>query len=239
MYLGAQRVIDDSGPSVTLYLYLHGHGLPTSHRAMLSDVRWISQLAPGQLARERHEGKAGGRSIVSYLEVSGPDETDIGSLRGVLDALNEHVAAGGKEPIVKGAWGADFFCGAETGRAPLEELGNLRVRLEQFFEDGGTMPPDRDLTIEVSRAEDMTFFRWDGESYDKLAVEAPAGWRPFRFSISDEVRDAFERQHGVLFPHVMEVLRPGDEVDLEALGGVAFKDESTRKVLWFSPRKVG
>lgn len=238
MYLGAQRVVDGSGSSVTLYLYLHGDGLPTSQRAMLSDVRWISQLAPGQLARERHEGKAGGRPVVSYLEVTGPDQTDTTNLRTILDALSESVAAGSKEPVVMGAWGADFFCGAEAGRAPLEELGDLRVRLEQFFEEEGTVPPTRELTIEVGREGDMTVFQWDRDSYDTLAVVAPAGWSPVRFSVSDDVREAFERQRGALFPHVMDVLRPHDGVDLEALGGVAFKDESTRKVLWFSPRKV-
>lgn len=238
MYLGAQRVIDGIRTAVTLYLYLHGDGLPVSQRAMLNDVRWISQLAPGQLARERHEGEVGGRRIVSYLEVTGPDETDIDTLRTILDVLTESVVAGSKEPVEKGAWGADFFCGAEVGRAPLEELGDLRARLEQFFEDGGTTPPDRELTIEVSRKGEVTFFQWDRQSHDRLAQGAPE-WRPMRFSVSDEVRQAFEQQHGVLFPHVMDVLRPDDEVDLEALGGVAFKDETTGKVLWFSGRKLG
>ena len=237
MYLGAQRVVDDSGPSVTLYLYLHGDGLPASQRSMLSDVRWVSQLAPGQLAREHHEGKFGGRPIVSYLDVSGPDETGIDTLRGILDALNERVAAGSKEPVVEAALGADFYCGAEVGRSPMEELGYLRAQLEQFFEDGGTAPPHRGLTIEVSRKGDTTSFQWDRDSRDTLAAASPE-WRPERFSVSDEIREAFELQHGALFPHVLEILR-GEGVDLEALGGVAFKHEATRKMLWFSPTKIG
>jgi hypothetical protein len=60
-----------------------------------------------------------------------------------------------------------------------------------------------------------------------------------RFSVSDEIREAFERQHGALFPHVLDVLRPDRGVDLEALGGVAFEHAQTRKVLWFSPTKIG
>ena len=71
MYLGAQRVsASDGDHSVTLYLYLHGGGLPVGQQPLLRDVRWVSQLAPGQLARERHEGRAGGRRVLSYLEVS-------------------------------------------------------------------------------------------------------------------------------------------------------------------------
>lgn len=237
MYLGAQRVIDVGGPSVTLYLYLHGDGLPTSQRSMLSDVRWVSQLAPGQLAREHHEGQLGGRTVVSYLEVSGPDETEIDALRGVLDALNERVAAGSKEPVVEGALGAELYCGAEVGGTSLEELGRLRARLELFFEEGGTAPPHRALTIEVSRKGDTTSFQWDRDSRDMLAATSPS-WRAERFSVSDEVREAFERQHGALYPYVLEILRGGG-VDLEALGGVAFKHESTGKVLWFSPTKIG
>jgi hypothetical protein len=238
MYLGAQRIIDDGGePSVTLYLYLHGDGIPAAQRAMLSDVRWVSQLAPGQLARERHEGIVGGRRVVSYLEVTGPDETDIGTLGRILDTLEGHVAAGGKEPIVHGEWGAQLFRGADVGRDALKELADLRARLEQFFEDGGTVPPHRELTVEVKREGGETRFAWARDSRDRLAAHV-SGWSPTRLSVIDDVRDAFEQQHGALFPHVLDMIRP-DEVDLQVLGGVAFKDEATGKVLWFSPGKTG
>lgn len=82
MYLGVQRVIDGGGGrSVTAYLYLHGEGLSAPYQDRLRDVRWVSQVAPGQLARELHEGTAGGRRVASYLEVTGPDATDRTSLR--------------------------------------------------------------------------------------------------------------------------------------------------------------
>jgi hypothetical protein len=119
----------------------------------------------------------------------------------------------------------------------MEELGYLRAQLEQFFEDGGTEPPQRGLTIEVSRKGDTTAFQWERDSRDVLAAAAPE-WRPPQFSVSDEIREAFEQQHGALFPYVLEILR-GEGVDLDALGGVAFKHEETRQVLWFSPTKIG
>jgi hypothetical protein len=237
MYLGAQRVIGNGEPSVTLYLYLHGDSLSMAQRTMLSDVRWIAQSTPGQLARERHEGQVGGRRVVSYLEVTGPDETNIDTLRTVLDVLTVRVAEGSKGPVVHDDWGAELFCGAEIGRGALEELGDLRARLEPFFEDGGTAPPHRELTVEVRRERGETLFAWERESRDRLAARVPA-WSPTRLSIIDDVREAFERQNGALFPHVLEMIRP-DEVDLEAVGGVAFKDEHTRRVLWFSPGKSG
>lgn len=237
MYLGAQRVEAEGHHSVTLYLYLHGESLPGAQRSMLSDVRWISQLAPGQLARERHEGHVGGRRIVSFLEVSGPDETELDALRRILDALQEHVADGGKEPIRGDGWGAELFCGADVGRSALEELGDLRVQLERFFEEEGTAPPHRELSIEVKREHGTTRFEWAADSRERLAAELP-GWIPRRLSVSDDVREAFEQQHGVLFPHVLDVIRPDDGVDLEILGGVAFKDPATQRVLWFSATKM-
>jgi len=155
----------------------------------------------------------------------------------VLDALRVSVVAGSKKPVEEGSWGADFYCGAEVEWTPLEELEDLRVQLEQFFEDGGTVPPHRELTIEVSRKGDTTLFQWDHDSRDKLTAKAPQ-WHPTRFSVSDEIREAFERQHGALFPQVLDELRPGDGVDLEAMGGVAFKRAENRRVLWFSRAKI-
>ena len=134
---------------------------------------------------------------------------------------------------------ARFASAAPLEREARDEVARAAERAFGLEPDGGTTPPDRELTIEVSRKGEVTVFQWDRQSHDRLALGAPPEWRPMRFSVSDEVRQAFERQHGVLFPHVMDVLRPDDEVDLEALGGVAFKDEATGKVLWFSGRKLG
>lgn len=233
MYVGAQRVIDDGhNCSVTIYLYLHG-GLSPQQQSMLNDVRWVSQLARGQLARESHEGRAGGRRVISYLEVSGPDETDSAALARVLDELAAKVAAGYKGPIQHEAWGAEFYRGVEVDEDPEQELAELRARLESFFDDGGTTPPLRELTILVHRDGERTLYEWDEDSRARLLAAAPQ-WSPTRFHVSDEVRDDFQLLHGALFPHVLYAISPSD-VDIAALGGVAFKDEISGRVLWFSP----
>lgn len=234
MYLGAQRVMGEGNDRpVTTYLYLHGGLLSAQHQAMLNDVRWVSQLAPGQLAREKHKGRSGGRRIVSYLEVSGPDETDLTSLGRVLDELAKQVVSGRKAPIKLDDWGAEFYRGAEVSQEPEQEFGDLRALLEEFFAEGENTPPVRELTVLVRLDAEGTRFEWDEASQTRLKKAAPQ-WIPYRLSISDDVRDSFQQQHGALFPHVLAVLQPG-EVPLETLGGVVFKDEPSGKVLWFSP----
>lgn len=236
MYLGAQRVMDaNSETSVTLYLYLHCAGVSVQQQHMLSDVRWVSQLAPGQLAREHHEGTPGGRRILSYLELSGPDDTTSAQIEETIDMLRDHVAAGGKDPIIHGQCGAELFCGAEVGRTATDELAQLRAELLSFFSAGEAMPPKRGLTILVSREGDVTRFSWEPKSRAQLLTRFP-DWQPHTLSVHDDVRAAFEPRYGALYPHAVGVLSPDPLVDLDNLGGVAFEDAQSRRVLWFTPK---
>ena len=227
MYVGAQRVEDRS---ITLYLYLHVGLIGDGEGDLLRDVRWVSAAAPGLLAREQHAGRQGGRRILSYLEVSGPDETTSGTLREVLDRLAEHVASGERSPLTVEAHGTQFFCHAEMDDSETE-LGALRRALEAFFADG-TEPPTRRLTIEVQRRGAQHRFRWSEESCQTLR-SAAHDWSPTSLGIDDDVRGAFQQQHGALYPHVLGIIKP--DVDLDALGGVQFVEVASGRVLWFSP----
>lgn len=233
MYLGAQRVSSASGTtSVTLYLYLHGAGAP---QIDLSDVRWVSQLAPGQLARSMGLEGAGNRRVLSYLEVSGPDETDNTSLGEVLDALYQSLATGGKGPIQFREWGADLFCSAELPQTTTDEFTDLRNQVQAFLADGGTRPPQRALTIVVTHQDTVTRFGWDTQSKDHLRKQIP-NWTPSVLSIDDDVTTAFNEQHGALFPHVLELIVPSGDFDVKKLGGVAFREAGgSQRILWFSP----
>lgn len=227
MYVGAQRVDDGS---ITLYVYLHLGLIGEAQEDLLQDVRWVSAAAPGLLTRQRHAGHQGGRQVVSYLEVSGPDETTEERLGEVLDQLADHVRRGQRSPLQVGSHGAEFFHNG-TSVDTATEFDALREELEAFFAAGGADPPTRALTIDVQRRGAELRFRWSEESGKMLRVEAP-DWTPTSLGIDDEVHDAFQQQHGALYPHVLDIIKP--DVDLHALGGVQFIEVNSGRVLWFS-----
>ena len=188
MYVGAQRVRDDDGKiSLTLYLYLHGGLLGPAEQGLLSDVRWISQRLPGQLAYQQHEGREGGRVVLSFLEVSGPDDSAPESLDPILALAARGIASGARRPVSTGAWGADFFAGPDV--VATEEFENLREHLTTFIREHGTRPPSRALTILVTREPAGTAYTWDDESRERIRG-AVAEWQPARPSVPRSLKPA-------------------------------------------------
>lgn len=236
MFTGAQRVkLPSDGKGVTLYLYWHGGTLPRKSSHMLGDVRWISQFAPGQLVRQRSEGKEGGRRVVSYLEASLADTTDqLHHIRTLLDLLKQRVESGLKGPYREKERGAEFFASSEfPAEERIAEFDSLRKELESFLAEGFVGPPKRNLIIRLTSTPGGPSLAWDQSSQTILSPYAP-DWKPMPLQISNEVLDAFESMHGVFWPHAVDLLKPAGEIDLAALGGVQVVDISG-KVLWFSP----
>lgn len=232
MYLGVQRVREhDDSESLTSYLYLHVGLFESQDLALLRDVAWVSQVAPGLLAREQQTGQPGGRRVLSYLEVSGPDPSHTNPLPAILDDLALRVARGERGPIECDGHGAVFVPGANVElEAAVEEFKRLRQELERFFASDGAAVPHRELTVQVERRDTETRFSWARESHERLQEAAP-DWTPTALSIDNDVRQAFRSQHGSLYPHVLDIIRP--EADVPELRSVRFVDDDGG-VLWFS-----
>lgn len=234
MYLGAQRVQDPSGDMpVALHYYVHSpRGVDVS---ALSDVVWVSESEPGQLMLHRSPGRGGGRRVLSYLDVSGPDGASATDLHRVLTTLRERLGLGSRVPLVLDGFGARFFAGGTIDPADaLSEFDRLARELLAFaVEAFETQPPPRALTIVCWRENDRTRFAWDSDSEREISTRAPEWLRP-TVSIADDTRDAFEEMHGSFYPHALDALFPLGPEKLRELGGARVVDRATGKTLWFT-----
>jgi hypothetical protein len=232
MYLGAQRVQDDQGgQSVSLYYYVHPQ--LDAGDAKLRDVRWVSSFSAGVLLYQEAPGRAGGRSVLSFLDVSGPDGATLDDIRVVLAALRGRRDKGARGPVEAGRFGVEFYAGRriDDTDAEFEELAKL---LQDFavraFE---AQPPPRTLTALSHREGDRTVFAWD-EASRKHLLSRLVEWLPATVSIADDTREAFEAMHGSFFPHALAALSPLSMERVIALGGARIVDSETQKTLWFT-----
>jgi hypothetical protein len=232
MYLGALRVEDEDGAQpLSLHYYLHDPSVPLTS---LQDVRWVAQSSPGRLVESRTEGKPGGRTVLSFLDVSGPDGAAIERVERVLVALRDHVEQRRGEPLSFDGFGAEFYAGRRF--PPDRQLGEFEAlsrALVAFAREALVAPPpDREFTIYSRHEDNRTVFSWDATSRKTLKDNFP-NWEPRTVSIDDDVRAAFEHIHGPFYPHAVETMCPIKEDVLDAYGGVKIVDEAG-KTLWFS-----
>ena len=234
MYLGAQRVRDDSGKqAVSLYCYKHGlHGVP---EAKLRDVRWVSQFSVGQLVYQEPEGASGGRSVLSFLDISGPDNASLDEVKQVLSALRDHAERGDRTPLEVGAFGAEFYAGSSFPAAVvLGELDALAAELRLFVPKAfNATPPRRMFTVIARREADRTNLAWDEPSIQAIKLLRP-DWLPAKVSVTDDVRGAFEEIHGSFYPQAVLLLSPLREEELRDSGGARVVDAVTKETLWFT-----
>lgn len=237
MYLGAQRVEDPSGKCpISLHYYVHSsRGVDPES---LRDVQWVSESEPGQLRYHRTPGRAGGRGVRSYLDVSGPDGAPMDEIKKALDALREHVASGGRGAMEWRTLGARFYArGPFDVIETLREFDALAGALIEFAADAFNAPaPPRALTVYRRREGETTVFSWAPESRKIVDEQGAAREQivPARVSVNDDTLSAFEHLHGSFLPHVLDALLPGGRKQLVALGGASVVDAATNETLWFS-----
>lgn len=232
MYLGGMRVKDEDGNQpFSFHYYLHD---PSVSAERLSDVRWIAQSSPGRLVESETQGKAGGRSVLSFLDVSGPDDATIDQIEGVLSELRKHVEREDRSPLKLNGFGADFYAGKSfSNEEHSTELDRLSRALVAFARRALALPPpERLLTARARREDTRTVFVWEPASRAKI-LELKPDWQPATVSVDDDVRGPFEEMYGSFYPHAIKALCPFDDDVLAAVGGARIIDESGQ-TLWFT-----
>lgn len=232
MYLGAMRVRDEDGHRpLSLHYYLHD---PSVSAESLRDVRWVAQSSPGRLVVSETHGKAGGRSVLSFLDVSGPDGATVDQVEDVLSELRKHVEEEDRTPLDFNGFGADFYAGRSIScDEQAQEFDQLSRALLEFARDAFVLPPpERALTARARREGTRTVFAWEPASRAKI-LEIKPDWQPATVSVDDDVRGPFEQMYGSFYPHAIKALCPFEDDVLAAVGGARIIDESGQ-TLWFT-----
>ncbi len=232
MYLGAMRVKDEDGNQpFSFHYYRHN---PSVSAESLSDVRWVARSSPGRLVKSETQGKAGGRSVLSFLDVSGPEGATIDQVEQVLSELRKHVEKEDRTPLKFNGFGADFYAGKSfSSEANSAEFEQLSQALLTFAQGALELPsPRRELTVRARREGIRTVFAWEPASRAKI-LEIEPNWQSTTVSIDDDVRASFEQTFGSFYPHAIEALCPFKEDMLDAIGGAQIIDESGQ-TLWFT-----
>lgn len=232
MYLGAMRVKDDDGNQpFSFHYYLHD---PSVSADSLRDVRWVAQSSPGRLVLSETHGRAGGRSVLSFLDVSGPDDATTDQIDEVLSELRKHVDKEDRPPLDFNGFGAEFYAGRSFSReSQVLELDRLSRALLDFARKAFVVPPpERALTVRARREENRTVFTWEPPSREKIREQHP-NLMPATVSIDDDVRASFEQTFGSFYPHVIKALFPFGDHALISIGGARIVDERGQ-TLWFT-----
>lgn len=98
MYLTAHRVRELQGPATGLNVFFHSHDehdpFAGSH-ADLELIRRITEAEPGRLVGKWTELKAGGNTVLSYLDVIAPEGTPRSDLEDALARFRSRVGSEG------------------------------------------------------------------------------------------------------------------------------------------------
>jgi hypothetical protein len=221
-------------------LYLHDDSsLPPDFwsRDARDVLQTVTTSRPGRRVAAKLETIPGGRDVESFVDVVAPDGTSAGVVRQALEELRHEIRSSPvpREMVTFAGVIAEFsvVLGDVASRvARLDEL--VAAALEVYTGRPGFWWTAQDpLTIEVTSEEGGQCFRLSDAASTRLHRMQEAGVElPATVSIRSDVRDAFERMHGSLYPHVAEWLTGLSRDELLRRGGARFVDRDRVLFVW-------
>ena len=243
MYLTAHRVRDLTGLLAGINALLHRHGgYPVPGMSWDEpDVVSVAERAPGTVVAEHLEvPPAGTNHVSSFLDIVARDEVPPQTVERVLTAAEAESEQRGT-PFYFLAEGVAVRFDLEAGlegyereefRALKEQC--LRLLGERAVNDWQSCEP---LTIDVTISGEETRYALDSVSMQRVRDKCPSGHPARSVIVQHDTKDAFERIHGEVIPHMILALTGLRLEDVIELRGVRVKDVATGKILREWPKR--
>ena len=240
MYVLSQRVASSVRPERGINTFVHVHDDPT----MIAvdehgwDMERIATLNPGRLVGRRIEVFPGGNTVLSYLEIAGPDVAVPAEISDALDQFETELGSDTSCSRMLGDIAVRFHlvlrpAGFEGLAA--HELRSLRGPLEIAVSDwvDGRLPvPSQEPLVVWREADDeKTTFTLDEHSLLRVQEVSTHELSSCPVTVGHTTRQEFEKMYGSVFGNIIPVVVGLPHSTVVALGGVELRDKSTGEVL--------
>lgn len=238
MYLTAHHVKARNGSvGINAYFSRHSHADELRIDWNRLDIAQIADEIGGETVVQSIEIQPGGNSVLSYLDVVAPENTDPGFIADSLRVFEYYVKEG-RFPAVMATARIGLRFGVIIGLQRLAVAEFRRLRAHVLLLLGVTsqskvrqLVPSASgpLRVMVTRDEGGEVYTLTHESEKRVAVARPE-FTPVRIRLSDDNRDDFRASVGELYALVITSLTGLSSAQIGQLGGVEVVQGD--RVLW-------
>lgn len=227
MLLTAQRVHSSSSRKTGINAFMFHHGAEESRRIDLSraDLDPVVSEHPGELVQQRIEVAPGGNSVLTFVDVLGPDGASHEEVLSALAMASRVLPANG-EWFRKRGIAIRFHAREATSPDRHEEFELLRIALARLLHDPQPLPSQdaNPLVVIATESEDLWTFRLDQPSLERVRDLMGREWAPVSITASPQVlADLTSMLEGDLLPQFLSSLTQLPAEDLLRFGGAALQ----------------
>ena len=246
MYLLSQRVVSQARVERGINAFVHLHDEPTSDKIEWEtvDIERIATLNPGRLVHRKVGVFPQRNTVLSYLEVAGPDTTAPDRIQDVLAQCETELGSDTALDRSVGVLAVRFrlvlrppgFYGLAA-----REFSSLREQVEDVFREGYDERPSlqspEPLVVWRETDDERSVFTLDSDSRRRVqeALTPNSDWSPYPVTIEHVTHQEFENKYGHLLQHIIPVVVGMTLAKVAALGGVKLCDKHTEQVLIIWP----
>jgi hypothetical protein len=227
-------------PERGINTFVHVHDDPT----MIAvdehgwDMERIATLNPGRLVGQRTEVFPGGNTVLSYLEIAGPDAAVPAEISDALDQFEAGLGTDTSFSRMLGDIAVRFHLvlrPAGFDGLAAHELRSLRDQLEiavsEWVDGRLPVPSQKPLVVWREADEEKTMFTLDEHSRHRVQIVSTHELSSYPVTVGHTTRQEFEKVFGSVFGHIIPVVVGLPHSKVVALGGVELRDKSTGEVL--------
>jgi hypothetical protein len=203
-------------------------------------VERVADGALGYRGPEHVEVAPHGNAVLSYLDVVARDNTPVGDVESALREFNKWFDAA-ELPVSRRLGRIAIRFGALFGLYDLahQEFEALSSQVLDLLRNQPAPPWRRTepLTVDVTQDEEGLTFEIPEESKLRLRAIHGKDWVAPRIRITHETRGELEIQHGDIYLNLVQVFTNLSLERCAELGGIRYRDASSRRVLWVWPQR--
>lgn len=237
MYITAMGVRGSGGEGINTFRYEHGALSLPGMSWENPDLPRIASHDPGQLVAERVQVAPGGNDILCFLDLAAADSVSLDEIRAALDWLEAEVRAHPASDQIRRdehpvpVW---LRITRPDGQSLLEVFRKLRSSLMALLAGGPQSPQSKPLIIHRRSVPDGHIYELEEASLKRVQSHHRSRqgvYQPTKLHVGQDVGLDFALMHGPILSHVAAAVTGLDRTDILELGGVAFIDDPTGKII--------